>query len=101
MKKLASCLFLLVAGLSGVFLSAQEWEPVAVLVSDVSADESELVVDFIRPVVVDRLVLLESRDGSTKETYSVKHVYGRHVLLKEKLKHAYLAGAKILPVRGF
>lgn len=95
MKKLASCLFLLVAGLSGVFLSAQEWEPVAVLVSDVSADESELVVDFIRPVVVDRLVLLESRDGSTKETYSVKHVYGRHVLLKEKLKHAYLAGAKI------
>lgn len=95
MKKLVICLVVLLTGLGGAFLWSQEWKQVAVLVSDVSTDESELIVDFIRPVALDRLILIESRDGSTKETYAIKHVYGRHLLLKQKLKHGYLAGSRI------
>ena len=81
--------------LGGVTLWSQEWEQVAVLVSDVSRDETELTVDFIRPVTLDRQVLIESRDESIRETYGVKHVYENHLLLKEKLRRAFLAGSRI------
>ena len=49
--------FLIVFG--GTTLWSQEWEQVAVLVSDVSRDETELTVEFIRPVTLDRQILIE------------------------------------------
>ncbi len=85
--------FLIVFG--GTTLWSQEWEQVAVLVSDVSRDETELTVEFIRPVTLDRQILIESRDGSIRETYGVKHVYENHLLLKDKLTREFLAGSKI------
>lgn len=86
---------ILVVVLGGAQLWSQKWEHAAVLLSDVSRGETDLVVEFIRPVGVDRTILLESRDGSAKETYTVKHVYENHILLKEKLKSDFVAGSRV------
>ena len=94
MKKLI-CFFLTFVALSGAFLWAQKWQQVAVLVIDVSRDESDLSVSFVGTVAVDRLILVESRDGSIRDSYAVKHVLEKHVLLKQRLRHEFLAGSRI------
>ncbi|MBI4444398.1 MAG: hypothetical protein HY645_00700 [Acidobacteria bacterium] len=94
MKRWIASLVLLVALGMGLAWS-QKWQQVAVLSTDVSADESDLTVRIQAPIAVDRLILLESRDGSLKETYEVKHVLGDHLLIKQKLKHSFLAGSRV------
>jgi len=74
---------------------ADKWEYVATVVSDASKDESELLVDSGQSIVVDRPLLIELRDGTLRQTYGVRHVYGSHVLLKERLKRDFLAGSKV------
>ena len=98
MKRLQLLLILwvvLLAVFGGATLRSQKWEQVAVLVSDVSRDETELAVEFSKSVTLDRPIMIESRDRSIKENYSVKHVYENHILLKEKLKRPFLSGARI------
>lgn len=75
--------------------SAQQWEYVATLSSDASRDETILHVEIIKPVTEGRSILIESRDGTVRETYGVDHVYEGHILLDRKLNQDYLSGARI------
>lgn len=95
MKRLLVCFSVIFVLSAGAFLWSQKWEQVAVLATDVSRDESDLHVILMGSVAVDRLVLIESRDGKVKDTYEVKHVYENHVLLKERVDHVFLAGSRI------
>ena len=80
--------------MSGAMLG-QQWKLVAVLVSDTTVEESDLVVDVLDQVEEGKLIRIESRDGIVIETYEVRHVYEDHILLMEPLQREYLAGAKI------
>jgi hypothetical protein len=42
-----------------------------------------------------KLIVIETRDGQTLDTYEVRHVYQDHVILMEPLKNDIIAGAKI------
>ncbi len=99
--KRASLLFLsLVIFLTGVPVYSQQAETpksqqVAVLTADVSRDETALVVDTSTGVVVDKDLIIESRDGKAKETVVVKHVYGNNLVLKAKLKKSFVSGSRL------
>ena len=73
----------------------QQWKLVAVLASDTSIDESDLIVDILEPVEEGRLIRIETRDGKTVETYEVRHVYEDHVILMDAVRSEFIAGAKI------
>ena len=73
----------------------QQWKLVAVIASDVTIEESDLVVDILEPVQEGKLVRLETRDGKIVETYEVRHVYQDHIILMEPLRSEYIAGAKV------
>ena len=81
--------------LTGGIAFAQKWKQVAVLVSDVERDETSLVVDSGAQVVVDKDVMIESRDGKIKENYQVKSVYENVVLLRSALKQPFDAGSRL------
>jgi hypothetical protein len=81
--------------LAGGFALAEKWKQVAVLTSDAYQDETSVVVDNGAQIVVDKDVLIESRDGKTKETYEVKSVYGGVVMLKSHLKSPFDAGSRV------
>ncbi len=84
-------------GVPGFSQQAEAPKPqqVAVLTSDASGDETLLIVDTTTGVVVDKDLLIESRDGKVRETVVVKHVYGNSLVLKEKLKNAYVSGSRL------
>ncbi len=95
MRKGWICLLFLGFLLSSAALVAQKWQQVTVIVSDADASETVLLVDDGASVVVDRALLIESRDGKVKDTYEVLHVYGEIVLLKERLRHNFVSGSRL------
>jgi hypothetical protein len=86
--------FLLGILFSGPMLG-QQWKLVAVLATDVTKHETDLVVDVLEPVQPGKMIRIETRDGRIMETYEVRHFYEDHVILMEPLKKDYIAGAKI------
>jgi hypothetical protein len=84
-----------VAVISVITVFAQNWQHVAVLTTDVSPDETLLTVDSGTAIQPDRSIMVETRDGSFRESYRVKHVYDHHVLLTERLRNEFLAGSRI------
>ena len=74
---------------------AQQWQYVGVVTSDVSRDETSLLVDATQPIQAGKLILIESRDGLVRETYEVRHFYGHVVILEVPLKTAFVSGAKL------
>lgn len=82
--------------MAGVRLSAQGGTVRGVLLTDASADESTLWVNRTAQVAVDAIITIESRDGSYRGFYEVKHVYDGHILLKSPLTEDYTAGSRIL-----
>jgi hypothetical protein len=95
MKKGSISLFLIVLLMVGAAGLAQNWRQVAVLALDASRDQTFLTVDSPDHIVVDKAVMIESRDGKIKETYEVKHVYADTVILKDGLKTEFLAGSRL------
>jgi hypothetical protein len=95
MRKASICLFLIAVLALGAALLAQNWRQVAVLALDASQDQTFLTVDSPDHIVVDKAILIESRDGKTKDTYEVKHVYADTVILKSGLKKEFLAGSRL------
>ena len=81
--------------LTGGIVMAQKWKQVAVLVSDVEPTETALVVDSGAQIVVDKDVMIESRDGKIRENYQVKSVYENVVLLRSSLKKSFDAGSRL------
>ncbi len=95
MRKGWICLLFVGFLLSSAALVAQKWQQVGVLESNAEAEESVIAVDDPGSVVVDRTIMIESRDGKVKDTYEVWHVYGHAVLLKERLRHDFAEGSRI------
>ena len=73
----------------------QQWKLVAVLASDTTLDESDLIVDVLETVEEGKMIRIETRDGKVSEDYEVRHVYEDHIILMESLRVEYIAGAKI------
>ena len=94
MKKLVVFGVLLVA-LSGVFLWSQQWQHVAVLTHEVGEGESILLVEWVSTGSVGKAIMIENRDGGAKATGTVKHIYSRQVILKERLGSAFPAGSRV------
>ncbi|RPJ53159.1 MAG: hypothetical protein EHM23_31490 [Acidobacteria bacterium] len=90
-------IFLLFLGflLSSAGLVAQKWQQVSLLEANAEEEESTIAIADANSIVVDRAILIESRDGKVKETYEVWHVYGHSVLLKERLRHDFAEGSKV------
>lgn len=86
----------LTAGLAAGVLWASQRVYVAEVVSDASRDESILTVQWIRPVSEGKQVWIEHRDGGLMQTYTVKHVYEHHLILKERIQREILAGSRVL-----
>jgi len=95
MKKAWICVILTLILLTAGVAYAQKWKQVAVLASDVEKTETALVVDSGTQIVVDKDVMIESRDGKIKENYKVKSVYENVVLLRDKLKQSFDAGSRL------
>ena len=73
----------------------QQWKLVAVLASDSTLEESDLIVDILESVEEGKRIRIEDRNGQIVELYEVRHVYDDHILLMEPLRIEYIAGAKI------
>ncbi len=86
---------MVLCGLSGVSLWAQDWQSVATLTSDASGGETLLNVDWVAPGKSARLILIESRDGTRAELSVVEHIYGSRLILKERLNNDFLAGSRL------
>ena len=74
---------------------AQQWQYVGLVTSDVSRDETSLLVEVTQPIQAGKLIMIESRDGLVRETYHVRHVYGHVVILEERLTTGYVSGSKL------
>ena len=96
MKKIAVFFVLALMVLAGVRLSAQGPTVRAVLLTDASCNESDFWVDQTSTLAVDAPVIVESRDGSYRGVYEVRHVFNGHVLLKSPLTEDYIAGSRLL-----
>lgn len=95
MKRTLAVWLLLPLALSAVFLFSQSRQHVATLATDVYEGKTLLSVDWIGSATIDRMLMIESRDGADSDTYEVKHVYGTDIILKQRLKSDYAAGSKI------
>ncbi len=97
MKRVALCVVVLaVTVFGGLRLAAQQPQVRGVLLTDASRDETSVWLEGYPDIKLDALVVLESRDGSYRGSYAVKHVLGRHLLLKSALREEYLAGSRVL-----
>ena len=94
MRRVLYFTFLLLAS-TWVWLAAQSWELKGVLRSDVSKNESVLWVELNKPLMLDRLLVIESRDGRLRGGYEVERVLEEHVLLKKSLRESYPRGSRI------
>lgn len=82
--------------LSGItLLLAQEWEYVARVASDASTDETSVLLEIFQPIQPGRLIMIESRDGTVRQTYEVRHVYDHHIILETRLTRDFVAGSKV------
>lgn len=95
MRKGWICLLFLSVLLSSAVVVAQKWQQVGMLEADAEQQESVVSVDDASAIVVDRAILIESRDGKIKDTYEVLHVYGHAVLLTERLRHDFTSGSRL------
>ncbi len=75
---------------------AQQLQVRGTLLTDASQDETSLWVRTNGSVAVDELIVLESRDGTLRASYRVRHVFGNHVLVTEFLREDWLAGSRVL-----
>lgn len=78
-----------------VSLLAQEWKYVGVVTSDASRGESSILVKMDAPIVAGRGILIESRDGTLRAVYEVRHVYGHTIVLEKNLREAFASGARL------
>ncbi len=78
-----------------VTLFAQEWKYVGVITSDASRGESAIVVKVDAPIVAGRRILIESRDGTLRDVYQVRHVYERTIVLEKNLREPFASGARL------
>lgn len=80
---------------SSAVLVGQKWQQVGVIETDAYVEESAIAVADPGTIVVDRAIMIESRDGKLKDTYEVLHVYGHAVLLKQRLRHDFVSGSRL------
>jgi hypothetical protein len=95
MTKRVALFMVIAAMISVITLLAQNWQHVAVITTDVSRDETLVTVDSGEAIQPDRHIMIETRDGSFRESYRVKHVYNHHVVLTERLRNDFLAGSRV------
>lgn len=86
------CLLLLLGGFGA---SAQNWELKGTLVTGASQDETTLWVEKIADIQADARILIESRDGTRRQTLRVIDVIETHVLLDARLTDPYPSGSRI------
>jgi len=95
MRKGWICLLFLGIVLSTAAVVGQKWQQVGVLEIDAYVEETAIQVDDPGSVVVDRTLMIESRDGKLRDTYEVLHVYGHAVLLKQRLRNDFTSGSRL------
>lgn len=78
-----------------VSLLAQEWKYVGIVSSDASRGETSILVKTDVPIVEGRAILIESRDGTLRDTYEVRHVYGHTIILENPLRVPFVSGSRI------
>ncbi len=94
MKKFIVFAIVLV-GLSGVYLWAQQWQQVAVLKNDAGKGESVLLVEWVSPGSVGKAIMVEDRDGSAQATSIVRHIHETQIVLKKTLGRSFPAGSRV------
>ncbi|MEE8349218.1 MAG: hypothetical protein V3R94_06595 [Acidobacteriota bacterium] len=94
MKKFIVFAIVLV-GVSGVYLWAQQWQQVGVLKNDAGREESVLMVEWASPGSVGRAIMVEDRDGGAQATSIVRHIHDTHVVLKKTLGRTFPAGSRV------
>ena len=77
--------------------AAQEqlYSHVGTLGNDAFGGETKLVMNWESPALPGQLILIESRDHPHREIREVMHVHGDSLLLTDRLKFDYLAGARL------
>ena len=95
MKRFVVVWVLLLVGLSGVLLWAQQSQQVGVLALGAETRETDLVVEWSSLGTVGTAIMIESRDGSTMATNMVREIFGNHLILKEKLGDHFPAGSRL------
>ena len=105
MNKFVATFWMILIGLSGVFLWSQErskWvhehgpltHHIATLVSD-AGQETWLIVEWAAEARVDEPILIEDRDHGRRESAEVRDIHGGYLILKERLEGRYLTGSRL------
>ena len=105
MNKIIATSWVILMGLSGVFLWSQEgseWvhehgplnHHVATLVSE-AGRETWLIVEWAAEARVGEPILIEDRDHGLRESAEVLNIHGDYLILKEKLDGQYLIGSRL------
>ena len=106
MNKICATSLVILMGLSGVFLWAQEgleWKHehgplthhVATLVLDADKGETWLIVKWSGRGELDQPILIEDRDHARRESSEIRDIFDSHLILKHPLDGHYLAGARL------
>ncbi len=106
MNKIGATFLVILIGLSGVFLWAQEgldWEHehgplthhVATLVADADKGETWLIVKWSGRGELDQPILIEDRDHGRRESSEIRDIFDNYIILKHSLDGHYLAGARL------
>ena len=94
-RKQPAILAILFCSLFVASLFAQQWKYVGVIASDASRGETSLLVTTDVPIVEGRMILIESRDGTVRVPYEVRHVYGQTVVLEAPLEEGFVSGSRL------
>ncbi len=73
----------------------QLYSHVGTLGNDAFGGETKLVMNWESPALPGQLILIESRDHPRREIREVMHVFGDSLILTDRLKFDYLAGARL------
>ena len=106
MNKICAVSLVILLGLSGVVLWAQEgleWEHehgaltqhVGTLLADADPGETWLIVKWSGRGELDQPILIEDRDHGRRESSEIRDVFGSSLILKHPLDGRYLAGARL------